>query len=132
MMAALGAPGVAPEGRFFPDTYSFSPGSTDLALLQKAREAMEKQLAEAWAARAPDTPLKSPDEALILASIVEKETGKPEERAFKTYLKCFEKGVLIRTTGDIIALSPPLIVSKAQIDELVGVLGDALREIGRD
>ena len=63
---------------------------------------------------------------------LEPKPGKPAERAFKTYLKCFEKGVLIRTTGDIIALSPPLIVSKAQIDELVGVLGDALREAGRD
>jgi len=56
--------------------------------------------------------------------------GKPTERAFKTFLRCYEKGVLIRTTGDIIALSPPLIISKAQIDELVGTLGAALRELG--
>ena len=48
-------------------------------------------------------------------------------RAFDVFLKCFEKGVLIRTSGDIIALSPPLIISKQQIDELVGTVADALR-----
>jgi beta-alanine--pyruvate transaminase len=58
--------------------------------------------------------------------------GRPTERAFRTYLKCFEKGVLIRTTGDIIALSPPLIIDKPQIDELVGTLASVLREGGRD
>jgi beta-alanine--pyruvate transaminase len=47
-------------------------------------------------------------------------------------LKCYEKGVFIRTTGDTIALSPPLIINQQQIDELVGVLGDVLRETGRD
>ncbi len=57
--------------------------------------------------------------------------GRPMTRAFEAFLRCFEKGVLIRTTGDIIALSPPLIISKQQIDELVGTLGDALRELGR-
>ncbi len=81
LMQALGAPGVAPEGRFFPDTYSFAPGSTDLAVLRQAYAAMQRQLDEAWAARAPDTPLKSPDEALTLASIVEKETGVEADRA---------------------------------------------------
>jgi beta-alanine--pyruvate transaminase len=54
--------------------------------------------------------------------------GKPAARAFAAFQRCFEKGLLIRTTGDIIALSPPLIISKQQIDELVGTLGDALRE----
>jgi beta-alanine--pyruvate transaminase len=63
---------------------------------------------------------------------LEPRPGKPTERAFKTFLRCYEKGVLIRTTGDIIALSPPLIISKQQIDELVGTLGSALRELGRD
>ena len=58
--------------------------------------------------------------------------GRPTERAFRTYVKCFEQGVLIRTTGDIIALSPPLIISKEQIDELVGTLASVLREGGRD
>jgi len=54
------------------------------------------------------------------------------KRAFEVFLDCWDKGLLIRTTGDIIALSPPLIISKAQIDELVGTLGGVLREIGRD
>jgi beta-alanine--pyruvate transaminase len=54
--------------------------------------------------------------------------GRPAQRAFEAYLKCFERGVLIRTTGDIIALSPPLIIAKGQIDELVGTLGSVLRE----
>jgi beta-alanine--pyruvate transaminase len=53
--------------------------------------------------------------------------GKPTARAYAAFLRCFEKGLLVRTTGDIIALSPPLIISKQQIDELVGILGDALR-----
>ena len=69
---------------------------------------------------------------LVAGIELEPKAGKPTERAFKAFQKCYEKGVLIRTTGDIIALSPPLIISKAQIDELVGTLGGALREIGRD
>jgi UPF0755 protein len=80
IMRALGAPGVSPEGRFHPDTYAYSKGSADLAVLRRAYKAMEKRLQAAWAERAPDTPLKSPDEALTLASIVEKETGRPAER----------------------------------------------------
>ena len=69
---------------------------------------------------------------LVAGIELEPKPGKPTERAFKAFQKCYEKGVLIRTTGDIIALSPPLIISKAQIDELVGTLGGVLREIGRD
>jgi UPF0755 protein len=80
LMAKLGRPGVHPEGRFFPDTYSYAKGSSDLLVLQAAMRAMDKQLAAAWEARQADSPLKSPDEALILASIIEKETGKPADR----------------------------------------------------
>jgi len=69
---------------------------------------------------------------LVAGIELEPKPGKPTERAFKTFLKCYAKGVLIRTTGDIIALSPPLIISKAQIDELVGVLADTLRDVGRE
>lgn len=69
---------------------------------------------------------------LVAGIELESKPGKPTERAFRTFLRCYEKGVLIRTTGDIIALSPPLIISKQQIDELVGVIAEALREIGRD
>ena len=81
LMAQLGKPSLHPEGRFFPDTYTYSKGSTDVAVLQRAMRAMDKRLEAAWAARASDLPLKTADEALILASIVEKETGKAKDRA---------------------------------------------------
>lgn len=81
LMDRIGRPGVHPEGRFFPDTYTYSKNSSDVALLQRAMRAMDKKLEAAWAARASDLPLKSADEALILASIVEKETGKANDRA---------------------------------------------------
>ena len=81
IMEKLGRPGLHPEGRFFPDTYSYAKGSSDLAVLKRAAKAMDKRLDAAWALRSPDTPLKSRDEALILASIVEKETGRPTDRA---------------------------------------------------
>jgi len=81
LMARLGKPGLHPEGRFFPDTYTYSKNSTDFALLQRAMRAMDKKLEAAWSARAADLPLKSADEALILASIVEKETGQAKDRA---------------------------------------------------
>ena len=81
LMARIGRPGVHPEGRFFPDTYTYSKNSSDVALLQRAMRAMDRKLEAAWAARASDLPLKSADEALVLASIVEKETGKASDRA---------------------------------------------------
>ena len=81
IMEKLGKPGLHPEGRFFPDTYSYAKGSSDLALLKRAARAMDRRLGAAWAQRSPDSPLKTPEEALILASIVEKETGKPSDRA---------------------------------------------------
>jgi UPF0755 protein len=80
LMALLGRPGVAPEGRFYPDTYAYAKGSSDLAVLQRAMKAMDKHVQQAWALRQPDASLKSPEEALILASIVEKETGKGSDR----------------------------------------------------
>ncbi len=81
LMAAVGAPGVPGEGRFFPDTYAYRRGSDDIAVLRRAARAMQRRLDEAWNGRAPDTPLKSADEALVLASIVEKETGVAADRA---------------------------------------------------
>lgn len=81
LMAAIGAPGQAAEGRFFPDTYLYSRGVSDLTVLQRAHRAMQRHLAATWAERAEGLPLKSPDEALILASIVEKETGIEADRA---------------------------------------------------
>ena len=80
LMAALGAPGLSAEGRFFPDTYAYSRGVSDITVLKRAHRLLQQRLAEAWAQRAPDSPLKSADEALTLASIVEKETGLPADR----------------------------------------------------
>ncbi|HEX9719878.1 MAG TPA: endolytic transglycosylase MltG [Ramlibacter sp.] len=81
LMSLLGRPGVHPEGRLFPDTYTFAKGSSDVAVLKRAMRAMDKRLAFAWAQRSPAAVVKTPDEALILASIIEKETGKPADRA---------------------------------------------------
>lgn len=82
IMRAVGAPaGRPPEGWFFPDTYLYAPGSSELALLGRAYRAMRARLDAAWDARAPDLPLSAPAQALTLASIVEKETGRPEDRA---------------------------------------------------
>ena len=80
IMEKLGRPGLHPEGRFYPDTYTYAKGSSDLALLQRALTSMDKHLDKAWLTRQPNSPLKTPDEALILASIVEKETGKAADR----------------------------------------------------
>lgn len=80
LMAALDHAGQHPEGRFLPETYAFVRGDSDLDLLRRAYAAMERALDEAWESRAPDTVLKSKEEALVLASIVEKETGIAEER----------------------------------------------------
>ena len=77
VMTRLGLAGVHPEGRFFPETYHSPAGATDLQLLRRAADAMSAYLESAWARRAPDLPLSSPDDALVLASIVEKETGGP-------------------------------------------------------
>ena len=80
VMEKLGRPDLNPEGRFFPDTYSYSKGSSDLAVLLRAMHAMDRRLEAAWQQRAPDLPLKTPEEVLILASIIEKETGRPVDR----------------------------------------------------
>jgi UPF0755 protein len=80
LMAQLGRPGVAPEGRFYPDTYSYAKGSSDLAVLKRALKAMDKHLQQAWETRQPGVAVHSPEEMLILASIVEKETGKGSDR----------------------------------------------------
>ena len=80
LMALLGAPGQAAEGRFFPDTYRYGRGVSDVTVLRRAFAQMRIKMDSAWAARAPNLPLKSPDEALILASIVERETGRASDR----------------------------------------------------
>jgi UPF0755 protein len=81
LMERLGRPGVHPEGRFFPDTYRYAKHASDITVLRAAMQTLDKQLASAWATRRADLPLKSPGELLIMASIVEKETGAPQDRA---------------------------------------------------
>ncbi len=79
VMALLGEPGMHPEGWFFPDTYYFPKGTTDLEFLRRAHREMKRRLEEAWRSRQPGLPLKSAYEALILASILEKETSRRAE-----------------------------------------------------
>lgn len=80
IMAQLGHPELHPEGQFYPDTYYYSAGATDLSVLRRAFGRMQERLRSEWEARAPDLPLKTAYEALTLASIVEKETGLTSER----------------------------------------------------
>lgn len=81
VMAAIGHPGEHPEGRFFPDTYHFPRGIRDVDFLRRAYDMMQEVLADVWARRADDLPLKEPYEALTLASIIERESGLDAERA---------------------------------------------------
>jgi UPF0755 protein len=80
IMAALGAPGVHPEGQFFPETYSFARGTPELEVLRSAHEALVTRLDAAWRSRDPAITLQSEYEALVLASIIEKETALAAER----------------------------------------------------
>jgi UPF0755 protein len=80
LMKALGQPGAHPEGRFLPETYLYTRGDGELSVLKRAYAAMAKALDTAWRSRDQDIGLRSPDEMLTLASIVEKETGNPDER----------------------------------------------------
>lgn len=104
LMAALGSPGRAAEGWFFPDTYAYSKGSDDLAVLRRAHRAMQRRLEAAWAERAPTTPLKSAEEALILASIVEKETGTEADRGkvAGVFANRLRIGMLLQTDPTVI------------------------------
>lgn len=81
LMTELGAPGVHPEGQLFPDTYRFPKGTTDVALLRIAHAALVARLDEAWSRRSSELAVASPYEALVLASIIEKETALASERA---------------------------------------------------
>ena len=80
ILKALGAPQAQAEGLFAPDTYSFDPGSSDLEVLRQAYAAQQQRLAKAWEARRPGLPYTEPYQALVMASIVEKETGRADER----------------------------------------------------
>jgi len=104
IMAQLGRAGVHPEGRFLPDTYFLNKGDATSAILQQALSAMDAALASAWAGRDSSIPLKSADELLIMASIVEKETGIAEERAqiAGVFMRRLQKGMRLETDPTVI------------------------------
>ena len=104
VMARLGQAGLHPEGRFFPETWHFPAGTTDVELLGRAFAAMSAYLESAWARRAEDLPLASPDEMLVLASIVEKETGAAEERArvAGVFVSRLRRGMRLETDPTVI------------------------------
>ncbi|MEO6624150.1 MAG: endolytic transglycosylase MltG [Burkholderiaceae bacterium] len=104
LMEQLGRPGLHPEGRFFPDTYSYPKNSTDLQLLARAMRAMDRQLQAAWERRATDSPLKTPEQALILGSIVEKETARPGDRPMiaGVFTNRLRQGMLLQTDPTVI------------------------------
>jgi UPF0755 protein len=104
IMERLGHPGVHPEGRFLPDTYHFPRGTTDLEFLARAYTAMTTVLEREWKQREADLPLASPEEALILASVVEKETGLATERAriAGVFIRRLQKGMKLQTDPTVI------------------------------
>lgn len=104
LMARLGRQGEHPEGRFFPDTYHFTRGMSDLEFLRRALHTMDEELAASWAERAEDLPLADPYEALILASIIEKETGQPDERPAiaGVFARRLRKGMKLQTDPTVI------------------------------
>ena len=104
LMTRLGREGEHPEGRFFPDTYQFPRGTSDLDFLRRALNTMDRELEKAWAERAEGLPLKTPYEALILASIVEKETGQPDERdtIAGVFTRRLQKGMKLQTDPTVI------------------------------
>ncbi|MFJ1298883.1 endolytic transglycosylase MltG [Pseudomonadota bacterium AL_CKDN230030165-1A_HGKHYDSX7] len=104
LMERLGSEVKHPEGLFFPDTYVFTPGSTDYDILRRAYQEGQRVLADIWAQRAPDLPLATPYEALIMASIVEKETGHGPERARVSgvFANRLRLGMLLQTDPTVI------------------------------
>ena len=104
LMTRLGREGEHPEGRFFPDTYQFPRGTSDLDFLRRALNTMDRELEKAWAERAEGLPLTTPYEALILASIVEKETGQPDERdtIAGVFTRRLQKGMKLQTDPTVI------------------------------
>jgi UPF0755 protein len=104
IMARLGAAGRSPEGLFFPDTYLFGKGTSDLDVLKRAYKAMDRQLLTAWQQRAPDLPYRSPYDALIMASVIEKETGQSTDRALigGVFVNRLRIGMMLQTDPSVI------------------------------
>jgi UPF0755 protein len=104
LMERLGEPGRHPEGLFFPDTYLFGKGTRDIDLLRQARERMRRELEAAWARRSEDLPLQDEYQALILASIVERETGLAEERPriAGVFVERLRRGMRLQTDPTVI------------------------------
>jgi UPF0755 protein len=104
LLARLGAVEIHPEGLFFPDTYFLATGSSDLALLKRAYRSLHERLDAAWARRAPDLPIATPYEAMILASIVEKETGHMNDRPLiaSVFINRLKRGMRLQTDPAVI------------------------------
>jgi UPF0755 protein len=104
IMQALGEPQLHPEGQFFPDTYHFARGTSDIELLAIAHRRLKQELDAAWAARKPDLPLANAYEALILASIVEKETALASERPqiAGVFIERLRRGMRLQTDPTVI------------------------------
>ena len=100
----IGVAETHPEGLFFPDTYHFAPGSTDVAVYRRAYRAMQERLQAGWEARAPDLPYATPYEALIMASIIEKETGQGRDRAqiASVFVNRLKLGMKLQTDPTVI------------------------------
>ncbi len=104
LMQKIGAPGSRPEGWFFPETYYFAAGSSDTAVLARAYRLMRSRLDAAWERRDPDTPLRDPYEALILASIIEKETARGADRPLvgSVFVNRLKSGMRLQTDPTVI------------------------------
>ncbi|KPX21756.1 hypothetical protein ALQ32_03644 [Pseudomonas syringae pv. tagetis] len=104
LMAKIGHPDVFPEGRFFPDTYRYVRGMTDAELLKQAYNRLEEVLDEEWQARSSEAPYSNPYQALIMASMVEKETGVPQERGqiAGVFVRRLKLGMQLQTDPTVI------------------------------
>ncbi|WP_426271400.1 endolytic transglycosylase MltG [Dyella kyungheensis] len=104
LMAKIGAPGEMPEGRFLPETYAYVKGDSDLDVLRRAHAAMTKLLDAQWSKRDTQVPLATPYDALILASIVEKETGRADERPriAGVFIRRLQSHMLLQTDPSVI------------------------------
>ncbi|OHX12949.1 endolytic transglycosylase MltG [Chromobacterium sphagni] len=104
LMQRLGMPGASPEGLFFPSTYLFTPGMSDLDIYHQAFEVMQQQLNAAWAARKADLPYSTPYELLTMASLIEKETSSDADRAMvaSVFVNRLKKGMRLQTDPSVI------------------------------